>query len=167
VRFKLAETPAFAKALADQATHAMPIKPLLKTHLKPVSLGAMAMMVCYNLFYTAAVFCLSYGTKTLGLPRQDLLLMLCVAVVFMAIVTPISAWLSDRYGRRPVLLMSGLCAVVLGFAMSPLMGAASTVSITLFLTLALFLMGATFAPMGAYLPEQFLVAVRYTGAGLA
>jgi len=120
IRFKLAETPAFAKALAEQATHAVPVKQLLKTHLKPVLLGALAMVVCYNLFYTAAVFCLSYGTKTLG-----------------------------------------------GFAMSPLMGAASTVSITLFLSLALLLMGATFAPMGAYLPEQFPVAVRYTGAGLA
>lgn len=167
VRFKLAETPAFAKALADQATHAMPIKPLLETHLKPVLLGAAAMVVCYNLFYTAAVFCLSYGTKQLGLPRQDLLLMLCVAVVFMAVATPISAWLSDRYGRRPVLLISGLLAILLGFAMSPLMGSASIVTITLFLSLALFLMGATFAPMGAYLPEQFPVAVRYTGAGLA
>jgi MFS family permease len=29
------------------------------------------------------------------------------------------------------------------------------------------LMGATFAPMGAFLPEQFPTAVRYTGAGLA
>lgn len=167
VRFKLAETPTFAKALADQATHAMPIKPLLKTHLKPVLLGAMAMVVCYNLFYTAAVFCLSYGTKTLGMARQDLLLMLCVAVVFMAIATPISAWLSDRHGRRPVLLISGLMAVMLGFAMNPLMAGASIISITLFLSLALLLMGATFAPMGAYLPEQFPVAVRYTGAGLA
>lgn len=27
-------------------------------------------------------------------------------------------------------------------------------------------MGATFAPMGAFLPEQFPVAVRFTGAGL-
>ena len=167
VRFKLAETPAFAKALADQATHAVPIKPLLQSHLKPVLLGAMAMVVCYNLFYTAAVFCLSYGTNQLGIARQDLLLMLCVAVVFMAIATPISAWLSDWYGRRPVLLISGLLAVMLGFAMSPLMGSASTVTITLFLSLALFLMGATFAPMGAYLPEQFPVSVRYTGAGLA
>ena len=167
VRFKLAETPAFAKALADQATHAVPIKSLLQSHLKPVLLGAMAMVVCYNLFYTAAVFCLSYGTNQLGIARQDLLLMLCVAVVFMAIATPISAWLSDWYGRRPVLLISGLLAVMLGFAMSPLMGSASTVTITLFLSLALFLMGATFAPMGAYLPEQFPVSVRYTGAGLA
>jgi hypothetical protein len=43
----------------------------------------------------------------------------------------------------------------------------SLITITLFLTLALFLMGATFAPMGAFLPEQFPVAVRYSGAGLA
>jgi len=167
VRFKLDETPVFTQALADQTTHTMPIKPLLKLHLKPVLLGAMAMVVCYNLFYTAAVFCLSYGTKQLGVARQDLLFMLCVAVVFMAIATPISAWLSDRYGRRPVLLISGFFVVLLGFAMAPLMGSASIVSITLFLSLALFLMGATFAPMGAYLPEQFPVAVRYTGAGLA
>lgn len=167
VRFKLTETPSFSKALAEQATHAMPIKALFKAHLKPVLLGALAMVVCYNLFYTAAVFCLSYGTKSLGFARQDLLLMLCVAVVFMAIATPISAWLSDRYGRRPVLLVSGLLAVALGFAMSPLMTSASFISITFFLTLALFLMGATFAPMGAFLPEQFPVAVRYTGAGLA
>ena len=167
VRFKLTETPAFAKALANQAIHVMPVKALLKTHLKPVLLGAMAMVVCYNLFYTAAVFCLSYGTKQLGMARQDLLLMLCVAVVFMAVATPISAWLSDRYGRRPVLLISGLLAVMLGFAMSPLMGSTSIVTVTVFLSLALFLMGATFAPMGAYLPEQFPVAVRYTGAGLA
>ncbi len=167
VRFKLAETPAFAQALANHATHVMPIKSLLKTHLKPVLLGALAMVVCYNLFYTAAVFCLSYGTKQLGIDRQYLLLMLCVAVVLMAIATPISAWLSDQYGRRPVLLASGCLAVLLGFTMNSLMGSASILSITLFLSLALFLMGATFAPMGAYLPEQFPVTVRYTGAGLA
>lgn len=167
VRFKLAETPAFAQALANHATHVMPIKSLLKTHLKPVLLGALAMVVCYNLFYTAAVFCLSYGTKQLGIDRQTLLLMLCVAVVLMAIATPISAWLSDQFGRRPVLLVSGCLAILLGFAMNPLMAGASIADITLFLSLALFLMGATFAPMGAYLPEQFPVAVRYTGAGLA
>jgi MFS family permease len=153
--------------LANQTTHAIPIKALLKNHLKPVFLGAFAMVVCYNLFYTAAVFCLSYGTKQLGIERQYLLLMLCAAVVLMAIATPISAWLSDLYGRRPVLLASGCLAVLLGFTMNSLMGSASILSITLFLSLALFLMGATFAPMGAYLPEQFPVTVRYTGAGLA
>lgn len=167
VRFKLAETPAFAQALASNNTHAMPIKPLLTKHLKPIILGALAMGVCYNLFYTATVFCLSYGTQTLHIARQDFLAMLCVAVLFMTLATPIAAWLSDQFGRRPVLMAGSALAVLAGFMLSPLLASASVALITLFLATALFLMGATFAPMGAFLPEQFPVAVRYTGAGLA
>jgi MFS family permease len=125
------------------------------------------MTVCYNLFYTATVFCLSYGTKTLNIPRADFLQMLCIAVLFMAVITPVSASLSDKFGRKPVLLLGCLLAILAGFALSPLMASGSSVLITLFLSIALLLMGATFAPMGAFLPEQFPVAVRYTGAGLA
>jgi len=167
VRFKLAETPAFTAALAENKTHAVPIKPLLKTHFRPVLLGALAMVVCYNLFYTATVFCLSYGTTQLGITRVDFLGMLCVAILFMTLATPIAASLSDRLGRRPVLLVSSALAVLAGFTLSPLLANGSLLQITVFLSLALFLMGATFAPMGAYLPEQFPVELRYTGAGLA
>ncbi|MES2013687.1 MAG: MFS transporter [Pseudomonadota bacterium] len=167
VRFKLAETPAFAKALAQHHTHKMPIKDLLRNHLRPVILGALAMTVCYNLFYTATVFCLSYGTKTLHIPRADFLVMLCIAVFFMAAVTPVSAWLSDRFGRRPVLLAACFLAIAAGFSLHPLMASGTPLQITAFLSIALLLMGASFAPMGAFLPEQFPVAVRYTGAGLA
>jgi metabolite-proton symporter len=167
IRFRLTETPAFATALKQNKTHAVPIKPLLKTHLRPVLLGALAMVVCYNLFYTATVFCLSYGTTHLGITRSDFLGMLCIAILLMTIATPLSAKLSDVWGRRPVLLISSALAVLAGFTLSPLLASGSVVQVTIFLSLALFLMGATFAPMGAYLPEQFPVAVRYTGAGLA
>lgn len=167
VRFKLAETPAFAHALAQQSTHSIPIKHLLKGHMRAILLGALAMGVCYNLFYTATVFCLSYGTQNLGIARATFLSMLCIAVLFMTLATPISAWASDQYGRRPVLLVSSAVAVLAGFTLNPLLTSNSILLITLFLALALFLMGATFAPMGAFLPEQFPVAVRYTGAGLA
>lgn len=167
VRFKLAETPAFTAALSENKTHAVPIKPLLKKHLRPVLLGALAMVVCYNLFYTATVFCLSYGTTMLGIARTDFLGMLCVAILFMTLATPIAAKLSDRWGRKPVLLLSSALAVLAGFALDPLLTSGSIVQVTMFLCLALFLMGATFAPMGAYLPEQFPVELRYTGAGLA
>ena len=167
VRFKLAETPAFAAVLAQHHTHKAPIKSLLSTHFRPVLLGALAMTVCYNLFYTATVFCLSYGTLSLNIARADFLQMLCVAVLFMAVITPISAGLSDKFGRKPVLLIGCLLAILAGFSLAPLMASGSLWQITLFLSIALLLMGATFAPMGAFLPEQFPVAVRYTGAGLS
>lgn len=167
VRFQLSETTAFAHALAQQKTLKQPMLALVKTHKRPLLLGALAMTVCYNLFYTATVFCLSYGTQNLGIARVDFLQMLCFAVLFMALITPVSATLSDRYGRKPVLLIGCFLAILLGFTLNPLLSSANTLSISLFLSLALLLMGATFAPMGAFLPEQFPVAVRYSGAGLS
>jgi MFS family permease len=130
-------------------------------------LGAGSMVVCYALFYISTVFSLSYGVSTLGYSRETFLAMLCFAVLFMAAATPISAWLSDRYGRKPVLVVSGLLAMLSGFAMEPLLTQGSTAGVTLFLCIELFLMGATFAPMGALLPELFPTRVRYTGASAA
>ena len=167
IRYKLAETPAFAAAMAQHRLQKTPLKTLMQHHLRPVLLGALAMVICYNLFYTATVFCLSYGTNTQGIPRADFLKMLCIAVIFMALATPISAALSDRLGRVPVLIAGNLAALALGFAMPEMLANNSVIQITLFLALTLFLMGVTFAPMGAYLPEQFPVEVRYTGAGVA
>lgn len=167
VRLKLTETPAFTHAKAKQQTLKLPIKTLLNTAPKPIILGALAMVICYNLFYTAAVFCLNYGTQTLGFAKPDFLKLLCVAVLFMALATPIAAKLADQVGRRPVLMTGSMLAILLGFLMAPLMQSGAHMPMLAFLALALGIMGVTFAPMGAFLPEQFDVSVRYSGAGLS
>ncbi len=92
--------------------------------------------------------------------------MLCVAVLFMAGATPLSAALADRFGRRPVLIGASLLAAAVGLAMPALMDA-GTCGVLAFLCLALGAMGLTFAPLGALLPELFPARVRYTGASSA
>ncbi len=165
VRMKLSETPVFAEAAHHSGK--LPLLLLFTHHAKPLILGALAMVICYALFYISTVFTLSYGIATLHIPRPQFLEMLCVAVFFMAAATPLSAWASDHYGRRPVLIAAASSALLSGFLMAPAMESSSPAVITLFLSLELFLMGATFAPMGALLPELFPTAVRYTGAGSA
>jgi metabolite-proton symporter len=184
VRLRLAETPVFLKAVRPEpvegrmAVHGstssprtelykLPLSQLLSRHLVPLVQGALLMVVCYALFYIATVFALSYGVATLHIPRPQFLGMLCIAVLFMAAATPLAAWASDRYGRRPVLLAAGGAALLSGFLMQPWLGSGSPVLVTAFLSIELFLMGATFAPMGALLPELFPTSVRYTGAGAA
>jgi MFS family permease len=98
--------------------------------------------------------------------RVSLLEMLCVAVVFMALATPISAALADRVGRRPVLLVSAVIAAAVGLMMPALLAQGPT-GVLAFLSLALGVMGLTFAPLGAVLPELFPTEVRYTGAASA
>jgi metabolite-proton symporter len=193
VRLKLTETPVFLKAqqsvrpelveglngtpfdklrangnkVAGTNEKKIPLEQLFSGHAKPLILGALVMVVCYALFYISTVFSLSYGVSTLHIPRPEFLQMLCIAVLFMAAATPLSAWAGDRFGRRPVLIVAGSAALLSGFLMEPMLGSGSPVLITAFLSLELLLMGATFAPMGALLPELFPTAVRYTGAGAA
>jgi metabolite-proton symporter len=167
VRLALAETPVFARVLQQHQRVGLPLGKMLSHHAVPLVLGALAMVMCYALFYISTVFSLSYGVTTLHIPRQQFLGMLCVAVLFMAAATPLSAWAGDRLGRRPVLLIAGSAAFLSGFALGPMLESGSPVMITAFLSMELFLMGATFAPMGALLPELFPSELRYTGAGTA
>ena len=167
VRLKIAETPAFKAAIERKERVRVPVATLLSQYWWPTLLGSLSMVVCYTLFYISTVFSLSYGVSALHIPRETFLGMLCIAVVFMGLATPLSAWASDRFGRRPVLIVGIIAAIASGFTMAPLLGSGSLPLVQLFLVIELFLMGATFAPMGALLPELFPTSVRYTGAGVA
>ncbi|HJE69708.1 MFS transporter [Pseudomonas oryzihabitans] len=167
VRLSLHETPVFAESMARREKLRLPMVETFGKHGKAVLLGALSMVVCYALFYISTVFSLSYGVKNLGYSRQEFLGLLCVAVLFMALATPLSAWLADRFGRKPVLAASAIAALLSGFAMEPLLTHGSSQAVGLFLALELFLMGMTFGPMGALLPEIFPTRVRYTGASAA
>lgn len=167
VRLSLHETPVFAEAMARREKLRLPMVETFGKHGKAVLLGALSMVVCYALFYISTVFSLSYGVKNLGYSRQEFLGLLCMAVLFMALATPLSAWLADRFGRKPVLAASAIAALLSGFAMEPLLTHGSSQAVGLFLALELFLMGMTFGPMGALLPEIFPTRVRYTGASAA
>ena len=165
VRVSLEETPAF-KALDQDKRAAVPLTTILRDHLPALIQGSLAIVVCYALFYISTVYALGYGVRALGVPRTTFLGLLCGAIVFMALATPLSAALADRFGRRPVLLVSAVAAIGVGLAMPALMSA-GIIGVFVFLALALGVMGLTFAPLGALLPELFPVPVRYTGAASA
>jgi metabolite-proton symporter len=166
VRVTIAETPAF-RALVERRQRAeVPLVEAIRDHWRPLIQGSLAIVVCYALFYVSTVFALGYGVSALHIARTDFLAMLCVAALFMAAATPLSAALADRFGRRPVLLAASIAAAAVGLAMPTLLGA-GTIGALAFLSLALGAMGLTFAPLGALLPELFPARVRYTGASSA
>ena len=164
-RIKLTETPLFTAAENKPAR--VPLAELLSGHLKPLILGSLSIVVCYALFYISAVFVLSYAIGALHLPKPTLQGWLMLAIVCMAGATVLSAWASDLLGRRAVLLASAAAAIAWGFTLAPLLGSATTTGVGIFLCGALFLMGMTYAPLGAMLPEIFPTSVRYTGSGAA
>ncbi len=167
VRVSLAETPAFAELAARGARVRLPLTAVLRGHGRALVLGSLAMVVCYAIFYTTSVFALGYSVRVGHLPRGQALGLLCLAIVVMAAVTPLSARLADRFGSRAVVLAGAVLAAASGFAMAPLLGAGTAAGTGAFMCLELALMGVVFTPMGALLPSLFPTEVRYTGASAA
>ena len=166
IRVSISETPAFRVAMARHERVAVPLLEVLRLHGLPLLQGSLSIVVCYALFYISSVFALGYGVTNLHIPRTTFLSMLCVAAVVMALATPLSAALADRFGRRPVLLVASAIAALVGFLLPALLSGGEVPALV-FLCLALGVMGLTFAPLGALLPELFPTAVAYTGASIA
>ncbi len=167
VRLKLTETPAFA-ALAEQGPPpAVPIAELLRDHWRPTLAGTFGVIACFALFYLATAFALGFGTTKLGYARETFLSVQLFAILFLALGILLAGWLSDRFSPRAVLAFGAAATVATGLLLAPLFGSGSLALVAVFLSLALFVMGFVYGPLGAWLPGLFPARVRYTGASIA
>lgn len=167
VRLKLTETPAFRAALEAEPPAHVPLAELLRRYPAQTLGGAFAVVACFALFYLATAFALGYGVTTLGYSRQDFLGVELGAIVFLALGIVLAARLSDRSNPRRVLIAGCGLTVVAGALLAPMMGSGSLLAIWLYLSVALFIMGFVYGPLGAWLPGLFPARVRYTGASMA
>ncbi|ROP44551.1 MFS transporter [Pseudokineococcus lusitanus] len=172
VRLQLAETPVFARVAATESRERLPLAAVVRRSPRPLLIGTGAMLATYTLFYLMTVFSLTYGTTPsadggLGYSREEFLVLLLVGVLAFGALVPVAGLVADRFGRRGPLLLTTVAIIAFGLAFPLVLGDGSQGRVLLFLLVGLGLMGLTFGPMGALLPELFPPAVRYTGASLA
>ncbi len=176
IRLNLVESTAFSKAVETGRVVKLPMGEVVRRHWRELILGTFYMLATYVLFYLMTTFSLSYGRAPvepgpgqlpgLGYSYNDFVLMLIFGVVFFGIFTLISGPLADRWGRRKTLIMVTLGIIAFALLWVPLLSL-GFVGVLLWLALGFSLMGMTFGPMGALLPELFPTNVRYTGSGIS
>nr|VUD34345.1 inner membrane metabolite transport protein YhjE [Raoultella sp. NCTC 9187] len=84
----------------------------------------------------------------LGLPRNEVLWMLMMAVIGFGVMVPIAGLLADAFGRRKsMIVITSMIILFALFAFKPLLGSGQPVLVFAFLLLGLSLMGLTFGPM--------------------
>ncbi len=180
VRYKLEETPVFVRALARGEKLKTPLSVVVKHHLKELIRGAFIMLATYGLFYLMTTWILSYAIGAtelgfLGIGYRGFLVLQILSVLLFAGMIPVAGWLADRYGRRSFLLVITAAIILFGFSfkffLDPAVmgtGAGANMGLMLiFLCIGMALMGLTFGPMSAVLPELFPTNVRYTGSGIS
>jgi metabolite-proton symporter len=176
VRVRLAETPVFVRAVQQGERVKSPLAQVFRGSWRQLIIGTFVMLATYTLFYTVTTWALSYGTakrppngKGLGFNYVDFLQWQLIAVLFFAAMIPVSGLLADRFGRRPTLLVVTAAIIAYGALFAPLLSPAgsSQGKMLAFLVIGMTLMGLTFGPMSAVLPELFPTNVRYTGSGIS
>ncbi|AXY50182.1 MHS family MFS transporter [Rhodococcus ruber] len=173
VRARVSESPLFREAMAkqvevDAAAVDRPTPPILSILRRPrslllVALGCMASFGIQTMFTT---FAIGYASHS-GVTRSQALMAFAVCQ-FVAIFTLLGfARLSDRVGRRPVMLFGLGAFVVLIVPILALLSSGNVALVTLGFVLGFGVcQSATYGPMAAYIAEQFGTAARYTGASL-
>ncbi|TMS59080.1 MHS family MFS transporter [Imbroritus primus] len=176
VRLSLVESTAFTKAVETGKVVRRPLGEVVRKHWRELILGTFYMLATYVLFYLMTTFSLSYGRAPvdpatgqlpgLGYSYNTFVLMLIAGVVFFGVFTLLSGPWADRFGRRRTLIVVTLGIILFGLSWVPLLNAGFA-GVMLWLVIGFSLMGATFGPMGALLPELFPTHVRYTGSGIS
>ncbi|WP_353813233.1 MFS transporter [Agromyces sp. SYSU T00266] len=108
----------------------------------------------------------------LGFGYADFVTMQIIGVVFFGVFTLLSGPIADAIGRRRLLIWVTSAIILFGLTFNlfllPQLDPKFTGALTqAFLVFGFMLMGATFGPMGALLPELFPTNVRYTGSAIA
>ncbi len=173
VRLKIVESSAFENTVKKGKVQKLPLAAAFRDHWKELILGTLYMLATYVLFYLMTTFSLSYGRAAttaavpgLGYDYRTFVLMMIVGVVFFGIFTLVSGPWADRWGRRKTLIWVTTGIALFGLCWVPLLSL-GTPGVLAWLILGFTLMGMTFGPMGALLPELFPANVRYTGSGVS
>lgn len=178
VRLTLHESAVFRQA--EQAGRKLnaPVSAVISKHGLRLVQGVMIMTTTYVLFYLMTAFVQVYSKSPvalspaghptgLGIPANTFTGILLIGAVVFGIFTSISGIWADRIGRRRWLMGVTVAIIAFGLGMSRFLGGASPTMVLAFIVVGLALMGATFGPMAALLPEMFPTEVRYSGASLA
>ena len=167
VRLRIAETPVFAELVARQQRSTAPIAEALRHQAAPILLAGGALSAVFAYGYIGTVYLTSYATAVLGLPRPTMLVLGVVGGVVLMVAAALGARWSDRVGRRRVVLVGNLGALVVGPVVFPLIETGQAWGVGVGLAAILAVGGFGLGPAAAWLPELFAARYRYTAAGLA
>ncbi|GAB2557889.1 MFS transporter [Kribbella endophytica] len=164
LRLRLEETPNFARVQSS-----LP-EPVGKGEVaKAIALGIGRLMGWSAAGYTFLVVMPSYLQSTLNATFQQALVATVLANLGFAVSIMPAGWISDRIGRRPVMMTGAALVVVLAFPLMNLLQdkESSNAAKGIAVFVAGLVVGLMAGPGPAMLSEMFTTRARYTGLGLA
>jgi metabolite-proton symporter len=166
IRLGIMETPVFTRLVAERKIERTPMLEVIKRQPGDILLSALARMAEQAPFYIFTAFVFSYGTGTLHVSRDFLLVAVLVASIVSFVSIPLFGHISDRIGRKKMYMIGAAVCGVFGFIYFGLLNTGSLALIFLAIVLSLIPHDMMYGPQAALIAESFSGKLRYSGASL-
>jgi MFS family permease len=167
IRVGVRETPAFTRLIEEKRLAQAPVSEAWKGHWRPMIWVILTRMVELTPYYIFTSFIFAYGTSHLRLSQDLLLTAVMSAAVLSWFTIPFAGWLSDRWGRKKVLLLGAVWIIAYGFAYFWLLDTRDTGLVIAAIVLSLIPHDLMWGAWGAFVSENFPARLRYSGAGVS
>ena len=166
VRMKVQESPIFQKLQDEAEERKVPFLEVISKYPRNLILGIIAGMSSYTVQGLMTVWAISYVIND-GLDATHVLWVKALGAASTVVVVWFASQLSDKFGRRPVMMGGMLLGAVFAFPVMFLLDMTNLwmFAFALLLTQGL-VQGSIFGPFGAFCAEMFPTHIRYTGASL-
>ena len=162
MRWKISDTPIFTDIEEQGATAKAPFVEAIARHPKETLLAFTSTLHNTVAYYIALIYMTNYMINIGKLPQPTALWISTAGLAFMIVQLPFWGRLSDRVGRRPLMIFSCVAFILLGY---PFFLLASSGNLTL-AVIGELLMMVCYAPYAAtcasFLTEIIPTRVRYT-----
>ncbi|MCC3266836.1 MFS transporter [Arthrobacter gengyunqii] len=167
MRLKIEDSPAFKAVKQDKKDVKAPILNLFRNHTGTVLLAGVVSIAAPAIGYLYSVYMLSYGTSTLGLERNTMLMLIIFGAVCHLVTIALGAVLADRFAQKPVFLWGAALLTVWSFPFFWLVDSGRPLNIALAFAVILLGQSLMAGPQAALIAELFPAEVRYSGASTA
>ncbi len=165
-RSTMHESPEFERQRQSGSTPAAPLLYTLKHHSRGVWRGFAISALGSITYYVGIGYVPAFISSAGALPESQALWLSTIAAVVVILVTPVVGALSDRVGRKPVLIALSLCSAVLPMTMFSLMSSGSSVRAMLGAVTLAAVAGGVSAVGAVTTAEQFPGEGRLSGLAL-
>ena len=167
MRRHLEETEAFTTA-KEQSHESVSLLTLWRDHTRSV-LACFGLVVAGTImYYVVLIYMPTYAKTQLKIPLGDAFMAQVAGLLCLTAAIPFFGALSDRIGRKPVLLFALACYFVLPYPLLFWLQTEPTLTrLTIMQIILCTAVAISFGPVSTALAEQFPVHMRSTGLALA
>ena len=167
VRLNIDETPVFAEEKAHNLIPKAPLSEVLRLQRREVALAAGSFLGVYTCNFMASTYLATYANTNLGYSRNIVLFIGMLGALTYITFIALSATLSDRIGRRRMMLIGCTASLPWSLAVIPLMDTGKPICYAVAIVGMHTAAGIGFGPVATLLPELFPTRYRYSGSALA